>query len=266
MRHIDREDPCMLQDVDGTNSAATTPGDIMVMLETPTTPLPLHSPHTITTTDSMPPSTPPPSYDEVLSLNVPPPTYESVFGRVREVHRTSSGIVDFVKNLIILLLGTIGCTVMLGVTIIIPIVMIVIGSLKMNDCPAEEYIPIYLVVGGTFGVIKSLLSLEVRRRAREDEVDASNASVPWHRRLQFGGSISVFLFVWFIFGCVWVYRIYEPSYDNSSTHYCDYTLYQFTFWLLTSVYICMGLLMSCMCCLSVATVVMQHSQINSAHV
>ncbi|CAL4061289.1 unnamed protein product, partial [Meganyctiphanes norvegica] len=49
---------------------------------------------------------PPPSYDECHNPNAPPPSYESLFGRVREVHKTSSGILDFVKNILILLLGT----------------------------------------------------------------------------------------------------------------------------------------------------------------
>lgn len=67
-------------------------------------------------------------------------------------------------------------------------------------------------------------------------------------------------------GCVWVYRIYEPNYVEGSHDYCDFTLYQFAFWLITSVYIAVGLLTSCMCCLSVATVVMQHNRMNGAQV
>ena len=38
-------------------------------------------------------------------ISVPPPSYESLFGRVREVRKSSSGILDFLKNLIILFLG-----------------------------------------------------------------------------------------------------------------------------------------------------------------
>ena len=37
---------------------------------------------------------------------VPPPAYESIFGRVREVHRSSNGVLDFIKNLVILSAGT----------------------------------------------------------------------------------------------------------------------------------------------------------------
>ena len=32
--------------------------------------------------------------------------------------------------------------------------MIVIGSVYFHDCPAEPYIPIFLIVGGSFSVFK----------------------------------------------------------------------------------------------------------------
>lgn len=41
-----------------------------------------------------------------------------------------------------------GCTIILGVTIVVPVCMIVIGMLYMDDCPQGEYIPVYLLVGG----------------------------------------------------------------------------------------------------------------------
>lgn len=42
----------------------------------------------------------------------------------------------------------VGCTIILGVTIVIPVCMIVFGTLYMSDCPQGEYIPVYLLVGG----------------------------------------------------------------------------------------------------------------------
>nr|XP_045585396.1 uncharacterized protein LOC123747324 [Procambarus clarkii] len=301
MGSIDRENLYQAQDIEGSSSAVTTPGDVVnitsIQLDTPTSSQPPPSPRTITTTVSTPPfdeplgpppaytfnpprmSTlepipgPPPSYDECHSLNVPPPTYDSLFGRVREVHKTSNGAVDFLKNLIVLFVGTIGCTVMISITIVIPIFMIIVGALKMDECPAEPYIPIYLVIGGTFGVLKNLLGFQGRLRrplaeeeGTEEGGESSDASTPWHRRLKFAGSINFFLSVWFILGCVWVYRIYEPSYSPKDHNYCDYSLYQFAFWLVTSVYIAVGLLTSCMCCLSAATVVMKHNCMTEAQV
>lgn len=42
----------------------------------------------------------------------------------------------------------VGCTIILGVTIVVPVCMIVFGMLYMYDCPQGEYIPVYLLVGG----------------------------------------------------------------------------------------------------------------------
>jgi hypothetical protein len=42
----------------------------------------------------------------------------------------------------------VGCSIVLGVTIVIPICMIAMGSVYLYDCPQGEYIPIYLLIGG----------------------------------------------------------------------------------------------------------------------
>lgn len=67
----------------------------------------------------------PPSYEEAINPNgnvtfdlrpgttteclkrfsAPPPSYDSLFGRVREARRTSKGVFDFFKNILIILLG-----------------------------------------------------------------------------------------------------------------------------------------------------------------
>ncbi|XP_017777229.1 PREDICTED: uncharacterized protein LOC108563146, partial [Nicrophorus vespilloides] len=47
----------------------------------------------------------PPSYEEAINPNAPPPSYDSLFGRVREARKTSKGVLDFIKNVFIILLG-----------------------------------------------------------------------------------------------------------------------------------------------------------------
>ena len=79
-----------------------------------------------------------------------PPSYDSLFGRIRDTHKSSRNFIDFLAKLLLLLLGTIGCTIACGVTVFIPICMIVIGSIHFHDCPAEPYIPLFLIVGGKF--------------------------------------------------------------------------------------------------------------------
>ncbi|GJQ86648.1 hypothetical protein Trydic_g15750 [Trypoxylus dichotomus] len=196
----------------------------------------------------------PPSYEEAINPNAPPPSYDSLFGRVREARRTSKGVFDFFKNILIILLGAVGCTVILGVTIIIPICMIVMGLIYLHDCPQGEYIPVYLLVGGIFGILKQLLHLSTRVRQREEEREEEQLRQSPTQTL-----LNCFMLGWFIIGSVWVYKEYEPNYDQSKNdgQYCNRNLYLFAFWLITSVYILLGTITLCLCSLSIASIVLQ---------
>nr|XP_023029828.1 uncharacterized protein LOC111517784 isoform X2 [Leptinotarsa decemlineata] len=135
----------------------------------------------------------PPSYEEAINPNAPPPSYDSLFGRVREAQKTSKGVLEFLKNLIIIVLGTLGCTIILGVTIVIPICMIIMGSIYLHDCPQGEYIPVYLLVGGIFGIIKQLLHLSARVRQTEEERQEENLRQSPTQTL-----LNCFMLGWFI--------------------------------------------------------------------
>ena len=47
------------------------------------------------------------------------------------------------------------------------------GVKHLEDCPVEPYIPIYLLVGGCFGLLKvlSMLWMQVRYRTVNDSLD-----------------------------------------------------------------------------------------------
>lgn len=82
------------------------------------------------------------------------------------------------------------------------------------------------------GIIKQLLNLSTRvRRNPEDQVIERMRQSP----TQF--ILNTFMFGWFLIGSYWVYRVYEPNYDPAKGKYCNFTLYMFTFWLITSTYI-----------------------------
>ncbi|GIY07922.1 uncharacterized protein CDAR_385961 [Caerostris darwini] len=196
-----------------------------------------------------PESGPPPSYDEVVNPEASPPTYQSLFGQVREARKNSSGFMDFLKKVIILLLGTIGCSIILGVTIVVPISMILVGTNYFGECPVEQFIPVYLIVGGTFGVVKNVLGFFSRWKTNESDqerlIHRSRDSI-----------LNCFLIAWFITGCIWTYRVYEPEYeDEKSPFYCNKTLYLFAFWLVTSTFIVVGFMSVCIMCFVVSSVV-----------
>lgn len=190
----------------------------------------------------------PPSYEDAINREEPPPSYDSLFGRVREAHKSSTGMMDFLKNVVILLLGTLGCTIILGITIVIPVCMIVFGAIYLYDCPQGEYIPVYLLVGGGFGVLKQLLHLSTRVRSREEQALERLRQSPTQTL------INCFMLGWFIIGSFWIYRIYEPNYDPAMGKYCNKSLYLFTFWLITSVYMTLGIVTVVLCGVSIISI------------
>ncbi|XP_055529415.1 transmembrane protein 272-like [Wyeomyia smithii] len=179
----------------------------------------------------------PPGYEDIVPPEVPPPPYESLTGRVREVHKASNGTFDFIKNVVSVLWETLGSTVILGITIIVPICMLGFGLVFMRQCPKSKYIPVFLLVGGGLGIIKQLLHLSIRVRRRiEDRELEKLRQAPTHT------IINCFLSSWFVIGSYFVYGVYEPNYDPASKdNYCNKTLYLFSFWLLTSIYVVLGI-------------------------
>ncbi|XP_069375308.1 transmembrane protein 272 [Paralichthys olivaceus] len=138
-----------------------------------------------------------------------------------------------------------GCSKFFGC--IIPVAQIAIGSVYLDDCPVQPYIPIYLIVSGVFGLMLALLScLPCTQQPTDGSTNPlSRLCVLWN------SMTSCFLFCWFIAGNVWIYSIYEPEYTNNSTnvdHYCNKTLYLFAFWITNLVYILFGLILVCGCC------------------
>ncbi|KAJ3585751.1 hypothetical protein NHX12_014470, partial [Muraenolepis orangiensis] len=123
-------------------------------------------------------------------------------------------------------------------------------AVYLEECPREPYIPIYLVVVGVFGLMLGLLSC----LKDASSTPLNNICVIWN------SLTSLFLFCWFIAGNVWIYSIYEPNYNQTTTAtdpYCNKTLYLFAFWTSTLMFtlLCVLLSISCFsaaaCCCSV---------------
>jgi len=184
-----------------------------------------------------------PSYTQASSGQEAPPTYDSLFGRVKAAKQESTGIAGFLKTFLIILLSTVGFTILMGLFLAIPISMLVMGALNIDNCRAEEMIPIYLVVAGSFGVAKNLFSLVNRCRKNKEELEEDSTKVNPLVSL-----VDCFLFAWFIAGNVWIYRTTDrDGVNKDADNYCDDTLYYFAFWVTTSVYIIMGTTCCCMC-------------------
>ena len=104
-----------------------------------------------------------------------------------------------------------------------------LGAKYKDDCPVENMIPIYLIVGGSAGLLSTFCACVVEYRA--------DHGIKQLCRLVF----ILPLIAWFFAGNVWIYKNYEPNYtDPESPYFCHKTLYLFAFWLITSYYILFG--------------------------
>ncbi|KAG7243440.1 hypothetical protein INR49_011897 [Caranx melampygus] len=133
---------------------------------------------------------------------------------------------------------------------ILPSAQIAIGSVYLNECPRQPYIPIYLIVVGVFGLVLALLScLPCAQQPKDGSSNPlSQVCMTWNSLTSF------FLFCWFIAGNVWIYSVYQPNYDKNTPDpdsYCNKTLYLFAFWTTTLVYILLGLFLLTGCCVLV---------------
>ncbi|XP_064608113.1 transmembrane protein 272-like [Liolophura sinensis] len=197
--------------------------------------------------------TSPPSYESTGPIgDEAPPSYESLFGKIKKTKDESEGTVDFTQNACKLccsvICGSIVGLVILGLSTALPIAMIVIGSMYLHDCPVERYIPIYLVVGGSFGLFYFFISLCNRAKSKRDGEESDDSPAPCLSTILC--LVSCFTTAWFIAGNVWVYRTYSIwSADPVSKNYCNQTLYLFAFWQLTACYIMLAIgLVLVVCC------------------
>ncbi|KAH3833575.1 hypothetical protein DPMN_106886 [Dreissena polymorpha] len=124
----------------------------------------------------------------------------------------------------------------------------VTGVKYLEDCPKEPRIPVYLLVGGCFGIIKLLSSLWRNiqtRRNRDvisDDPDSDGAfSSSTYRTMD--ALLFVFLFGWHIAGTYWAFNIWTPHFDQllyEPSNWCDKTVYMFTVYQLCTCYVVMA--------------------------
>lgn len=119
------------------------------------------------------------------------------------------------------------------------------GSTYRSDCPLEPRIPIYLLVGGSFGLIKVFLMLWNQKKHSndacvDDDDDGETDDAVVRRTTKFTEFIlSVFLSVWFIIGNVWFYKIWIPNFEqplHEPNNWCHMTVFRYTFYHLVTCY------------------------------
>lgn len=101
---------------------------------------------------------------------------------------------------------------MLALLNIIPILMIVIGSLNKENCKVNSNIPVWLIVAGSCALVRSAINFAYRFRVKPPLIslktrefqDLQNRARPLLVRL-FESLLSVFIVIWYAFFSVFVY-------------------------------------------------------------
>ena len=132
-----------------------------------------------------------------------------------------------------------------------PATAVFVGVRNINDCRQEPFIPIYLI---GFGIAACCKLLVYAFRAVQGGHTYLNNKEESSKITEFFSCLqvflSLFLVAWFIFGNVWVYRIYRDFYFHHSSSYrkneldCSVMVYLFAFWLINMTYA----VITCSCC------------------
>ncbi|CAF2424791.1 unnamed protein product [Rotaria sp. Silwood2] len=143
-------------------------------------------------------------------------------------------------------LSTVAALIYLSFLLALPIIKLILGILYVKECPVNKNIPLYMIISGICGLV--IVILVVSSSACTYYRSISNTQKPTHgfiictialiRGMQ--GTLAIFLFIWFIFGNIWIFNArYRVRTDrpNDINNYCHATLYWFAFYSLIFTYI-----------------------------
>uniref|UniRef100_A0A7E4ZT41 DUF202 domain-containing protein n=1 Tax=Panagrellus redivivus TaxID=6233 RepID=A0A7E4ZT41_PANRE len=149
--------------------------------------------------------------------------YGSFRMQLFEIGQESATICELIRNVFATLFNSSVISFFLFTSTILAAIMCYVGLVYVNKCPAIPEIPLYLLVGGSVGLLQiSLLMMRHRREQHEDIDDDTRLAafgVRGTRPQQTYSSTStrvaesifwLFLLGWFVVGNFWVFKIFLP--------------------------------------------------------
>ncbi|CAL1529977.1 unnamed protein product, partial [Lymnaea stagnalis] len=130
--------------------------------------------------------------------------------QIDEAKKESENICDFLCTSSQIICSSTFITSAVGLSMIVPIVMIALGVKYLDDCPLEPKIPVFHMVGGCFWLLKIGItiwrSIQHRHQGSVDNIfDAvggqKGITTKTYRTMD--ALLSVFLLAWHVLGTVW---------------------------------------------------------------
>ncbi|GMR44305.1 hypothetical protein PMAYCL1PPCAC_14500, partial [Pristionchus mayeri] len=186
---------------------------------------------------------PPPSYDNAMDSDGLPPSYDELYGQFQQVD-SPSAFAKFINGAFEALSRTVTATVIFALLNIVPIGMIVIGSVNEENCAAQPKIPTWLIVLGSLYLVKAAVSAYAKwKQSKIPTLYRPHICIRLFNLL-----LSVGLLVWFIMGSVWVFGV-SPQGSKGDPKYCDHFMYTFAFIFIILSYVILALsCFACCCC------------------
>ena len=130
-----------------------------------------------------------------------------------------------------------------------------IGAVYLHDCTVQDKIPVFLIVFGCVSLFQTCCGICRVAFCRKNDDEAENRNRCDKSIGCCVTLITVFLFVWFIIGNVWVFSAWNkwvandrPSCSAGGNDCCNPTLMYFSFSLLLILYGISALVCCCLCC------------------
>ncbi|XP_067661362.1 transmembrane protein 272-like [Haliotis asinina] len=176
--------------------------------------------------------------------------------QLQEANKEADGACDFACRGCSVICKSTLVTGILALSMVLPIVMLSMGVKYLNDCPLEPRIPVYLLVGGCFGMLKLTINLWRAIQSRKaDSADTfydvgDSAALTSRTYRVMNHLLNTFLLVWQVLGSYWVFMLWEPKYSpqlHRPSNWCDRTVYMFTVIQIIGLYtyLCLWILGAC---------------------
>lgn len=178
-------------------------------------------PPSYTTIEANRPKDAPPSYYDVMGLS----QIKQEIGAAKD-ESSNPAVVMF--RLCCICVGSLIYTAIIFVLCgVLPISLLVVGAVHLDDCNLNDKIPIWMVVYGSvslaftlISIFKSIFCPNKKRQERESSVTENKPSPINSCANSIEGLFQFFLFVWLIIGSVWVLGNYK-DWNDADRPTCD---------------------------------------------